>query len=58
MKNFTKGFLSGAAVLATGVAATLYGMKKAIVEPIQEKEEKEKQLEENRKQAMRRSRAR
>ncbi|CAM3997874.1 DUF3042 family protein [Catellicoccus marimammalium] len=55
MKNFTKGFLSGAAVLGAGVAAALYGVKKTVIEPVEKKEEF---VNENRKKAMRKSHAR
>lgn len=55
MKKFTKGFLSGAGVISAAVATLALGVKKTIIEPV---EKKEQFVEENRKKANRKSRAR
>lgn len=49
------GFITGTAMTVATIAGAIYGVKKTIVEPI---EEKEQQIEDNRKKAMRKSRAR
>lgn len=55
MKKFTKGFLSGAGVVAAAVTTFALGVKKTIIEPV---EQKEKFVEDNRKRAARKSHAR
>ncbi|KRM59610.1 DUF3042 family protein [Secundilactobacillus malefermentans] len=54
MKNFSKGFLFGAVATIGAVAGALLSFKKAVVEPI---ESEEQRFEDNRKKAMRKSRA-
>ncbi len=55
MKKFTSGFVTGAAVTIATVAGLAFGIKKTVIDPI---EEKENIIEENRRKAMRKSRAR
>ena len=55
MKKFTKGFLSGAGVVAAAVTTFALGVKKTIIDPV---EQKEQFVDDNRKRAMRKSRAR
>ncbi|MGY3751007.1 DUF3042 family protein [Vagococcus acidifermentans] len=55
MKKFTTGFLAGATVTIASIAAIAFGFKKTVIEPI---EEKEQMIEDNRRKAMRKSRAR
>lgn len=54
MKKFTSGFVTGAAVTIATVAGLPLGIK-TVIDPI---EEKENIIEENRRKAMRKSRAR
>nr|WP_034525837.1 DUF3042 family protein [Secundilactobacillus oryzae] len=54
MKNFTKGFLFGAVATIGAVAGALVSFKKAVVEPI---EQEEQRFEDNRKKAMRKGRS-
>lgn len=54
MKRFLTGVLTGTAVTIATLAGMAYGVKKTVIEPA---EEKEHQIEENRKRAMRKSRA-
>lgn len=55
MKKFTKGFLVGAGTVAAAVASAVVGVKKMVIEPV---EQEQKQIEDNTKKAMRKSRAR
>lgn len=55
MKKFTSGFLAGTLFTIAAAAGVAFGVKKTVIEPI---EEKENMIEENRKKAMRKSRAR
>lgn len=55
MKKFVTGFLAGTTVTVATLAGLLYGVKKTVIEPI---EEKENQVEDNRRKAMRKSHAR
>ncbi|WP_326716384.1 DUF3042 family protein [Vagococcus jeotgali] len=55
MNKFTKGFLVGTAVTISALAGAVLGVKKTVIDPI---EEKELIAEDNRKKAMRKSRAR
>ncbi|MFC0232566.1 DUF3042 family protein [Vagococcus entomophilus] len=55
MKKFVKGVLTGATLTVGTLAGVAYGVKKTMIEPI---EKKEQQIEENRKKAKRKSRAR
>lgn len=55
MKKFVTGFLAGTTVTVATLAGIVYGVKKTVIEPIEEKEE---QVEDNRRKAMRKSRAR
>lgn len=55
MKKFTKGFLAGSAAVIATAAGALAVVNKTVVEPVRTKE---KQIAENRKKAMRKSRAR
>ncbi len=55
MKKFVSGFLTGTSVTIATIAGIVYGVKKTIIEPL---EEKEQQIDDNRRKAMRKSRAR
>ncbi|MGX6978582.1 DUF3042 family protein [Vagococcus elongatus] len=55
MKKFTSGFLAGTVFTLAAVAGVAFGVKKVIIEPI---EEKENMIEDNRRKAMRKSYAR
>ena len=55
MKKFVTGFLAGSTATVATLAGILYGVKKVVIEPI---EEKENLVEDNRRKAMRKSRAR
>lgn len=55
MKKFSKGFLAGTATTLAALTGVALGVKKVLIEPIEEKEEL---IEDNRKKAMRKSRAR
>lgn len=55
MKKFSTGFIAGTAATLATLAGIAFGVKKVVIEPIEEKED---QLEHNRKKAMRKSRAR
>lgn len=55
MKKFSTGFLAGTAVTLSALAGLAVGIKKIVIEPIEEKEEL---IHGNRKKAMRKSRAR
>ncbi len=55
MKKFVTGFLAGTTATVVTIAGLLYGVKKTVIEPI---EEKESQVEDNRRKAMRKSRER
>ncbi|MBE9388901.1 DUF3042 family protein [Vagococcus salmoninarum] len=55
MKKFVTGFVTGTTITVATLAGLLYGVKKTVIEPI---EEKENMVEDNRRKAMRKSRAR
>lgn len=55
MRKFTTGFLTGTLATAAVVAGFVLGVKKTIIEPIEEKETK---IQENRKKANRKRIAR
>ena len=55
MKKFVSGFLAGTTVAVSTLACIVYGVKKTVIEPI---EEKENMIVDNRRKAMRKSRAR
>ncbi|MGX7351846.1 hypothetical protein RU97_GL001264 [Enterococcus canis] len=55
MKKFLSGMLIGTAVTAATVAAFVAGVKKTVIDPI---DQKENMIEENRKKAMRKRVAR
>lgn len=55
MKKFSKGFLVGTATTLAALTGVVMGVKKIVIEPI---EEKEIMIDDNRKKAMRKSRAR
>lgn len=55
MKKFVSGILAGTALTVGTAAAALFTVKKKVIEPI---EEKEATIEDNRRKAMRKSRAR
>ena len=55
MKQFTKGFFIGAGTVAATVAGALFGIKKTVIEPV---EEEQKRIVDNSRKAMRKSRAR
>ncbi len=55
MKKFITGFVTGTSVTIAALAGIAFGIKKTVIEPI---EEKEQLIDENRKKAMRKSRAR
>lgn len=55
MKKFTSGFLAGTTLTLAALASVAFGVKKVVIEPV---EEKELQIDDNRKKAMRKSRAR
>ncbi|MGX7200398.1 DUF3042 family protein [Enterococcus nangangensis] len=55
MRKFVSGYLLGTTVTVAFVAGLVYGLKKTVIEPI---EEKEQQIEDNRKKAARKSFAR
>lgn len=55
MKKFTSGFLTGTTVTLAALAGVALGIKKLVIEPV---EEKELFIDDNRKKAMRKSRAR
>lgn len=55
MNKFVKGFLAGTTFSVAVIAGIAFGVKKVVIEPI---EDKELQYEENRKRANRKSFAR
>lgn len=55
MKKFVSGILTGTALTIGTAAGALFAVKKKVIEPI---EEKEATIEDNRRKAMRKSRAR
>lgn len=55
MKKFTTGYLVGTAVTLAALTSLAYGLKKIVIEPV---EEKEAMIDDSRKKAMRKSRAR
>lgn len=55
MSKFAKGFLAGTMFSVGVIAGVAFGVKKVVIEPI---EEKELQYEENRRRANRKSYAR
>lgn len=55
MKKFAKGFLAGSATVIATAAGALLAINKTVVEPVKEKQ---KRIDDNRKKAMRKSRAR
>lgn len=55
MKKFTSGFLTGTTVTLAALAGVAIGFKKLVIEPV---EEKEMMIDDSRKKAMRKSRAR
>ncbi len=55
MKKFLSGYLVGTAVTTALVAGIILGVKKTVIEPI---EEKEQMIDDNRKKAARKSFAR
>ena len=55
MKKFTSGFLTGTALTLAALAGVAVGIKKLVIEPV---EEKELIIDDNRRKAMRKSRAR
>ncbi|MCI1903894.1 DUF3042 family protein [Enterococcus hirae] len=55
MKKFASGFFTGALLVTALAVGTVIGVKKTVVEPIQEKEHT---IDENRKKAARKSFAR
>lgn len=54
MKSFGKGFLVGTVTTLGALAGCVYAFKKAVVEPI---EERESVLDEHRRRALRKSRS-
>ncbi len=55
MKKFTSGFLTGTTLTLAALAGVAVGIKKLVIEPV---EEKELIIDDNRRKAMRKSRAR
>ncbi|WEG73928.1 DUF3042 family protein [Vagococcus intermedius] len=55
MKKFVSGFVTGTTITVATLAGLMYGVKKTVIEPM---EEKENMVNDNRRKAMRKSRAR
>ncbi|MGY3765964.1 DUF3042 family protein [Vagococcus vulneris] len=55
MKKFTSGYLTGTAITLAAISGLAYGLKKIVIEPV---EEKEAMIDDNRRKAKRKSRAR
>lgn len=55
MKKFTSGFFAGSVFTLATLAGIAFGVKKTIIEPL---EEKENMIDESRRKAMRKSFAR
>lgn len=54
MKKFSAGFILGTLTTLSALAGSVFAFKKTVVDPI---EEKEAQLEEHRRRALRKSRS-
>ncbi|CAM3268198.1 DUF3042 family protein [Vagococcus sp. PNs007] len=55
MKKFVSGVVAGTTLTVATIAGLMYGVKKTVIDPM---EEKENEVIENRRKAMRKSRAR
>lgn len=55
MKKFVSGFVTGTTITVATLAGLMYGVKKTVIDPM---EEKENMVNDNRRKAMRKSRAR